>query len=126
LFSYYLREVVIPTLLSKILLYLPVDIAKLGEPRKFLCVSFLILSYPLPFILSGLHASILTLTDLGFKSMILIKRRGKENDNGSKYFEKYGNVRAIYSTDPCIHRYISLWYIRFFFYKRLIEVSFFI
>jgi hypothetical protein len=37
-----------------------VDVAKLGEPRKFLCVSFLILSYPLPFILSGLHASILT------------------------------------------------------------------
>ena len=60
MFSYYLREVVIPTLLSKILLYLPVDVAKLGEPRKFLCVSFLILSYLLPFILSGLHASILT------------------------------------------------------------------
>ena len=60
LFSYYLREVVIPTLLSKILLYLPVDVAQLGEPRKFLYVSFLILSYPLPFVLSGLHASILT------------------------------------------------------------------
>jgi len=54
------REVVIPILFSKILLYLPVDVAKLGEPRKFLCVSFLILSYPLPFILWGLHASSLT------------------------------------------------------------------
>jgi hypothetical protein len=66
LFSYYLREVVIPTLLSKILLYLPVDVAKLGEPCKFLCVSFLILSHPLPFILSGLHASILqVVSELG-------------------------------------------------------------
>ena len=51
LFSYYLREVVIPILFSKILLYLPVDVAQLSEPRKFLCVSFLILSYPFVFCL---------------------------------------------------------------------------
>jgi len=37
------------------------NVVILDEPRKFLCVSFLILSYPLPFILSGLHVSILTL-----------------------------------------------------------------
>ena len=53
MFSYYLREVVILTLLSKILLYLPVDIAYLGEPRKFLCVSFLIYPIILAFNLVG-------------------------------------------------------------------------
>jgi len=34
------------------------DVVKLDEPCKFLCVSYLILYYPLPFILLGLHASI--------------------------------------------------------------------
>ena len=53
MFSYYLREVVIPTLLSKILLYLPVDVAYLGEPRKFLCVSLLIYPIILAFNLVG-------------------------------------------------------------------------
>ena len=38
---------------SKILLYLPVDVALLGEPRKFLCVSFLIYPIILAFNLVG-------------------------------------------------------------------------
>ena len=40
------------------------DVAYLGEPRKFLCVSFLIYPIILAFNLVGLHASILTLESL--------------------------------------------------------------
>ena len=45
----------------------------MGEPRKFLCVSFLILSYPLSFIFSGLHASILTFMNIMNKNFDTVK-----------------------------------------------------
>jgi hypothetical protein len=63
------------------LLYLPVDVAQLGEPRKFLCVSFLILSYSLLFILSGLHASILTITTENFYEYKTNKQNHDEDEN---------------------------------------------